>query len=215
MSDKYCISISTFVIILNKLVTTKLFYAWVVFIFQALYRETKLQLEIAHGKIDQLSRIDYTSKQRREFQLGHEASENILSREIDEIIENIKKNCNKLDVLVSKEPAEGARRANIKFRVDQLKTDIRCLQSSHASLKNKSLQRQKHNMEREKLLNTTFTTNAEAAKQNDHTQNLNESMKSTSILIDHALIQNEALGRSNRAIDDILKQGSTMIGEKH
>ena len=70
-------------------------------------------------------------------------------------------------------------------------------------------------MEREKLLNTTFTTNAEAAKQNDHTQNLNESMKSTSILIDHALIQNEALGRSNRAIDDILKQGSTMIGEKH
>ena len=70
-------------------------------------------------------------------------------------------------------------------------------------------------MEREKLLKTTFTTNAEAAKQNGHTQNLNESMKSTSILIDHALIQNEALGRSNRAIDDILKQGSTMIGEKH
>ena len=70
-------------------------------------------------------------------------------------------------------------------------------------------------MEREKLLKTTFTTNAEAAKQNGHTQNLNESMKSTSILIDHALIQNEALGRSNRAIDDILRQGSTMIGEKH
>ena len=159
--------------------------------------------------------MDYTSRQGREFQQGHEASENILNREIDEIIETIKKNCNKLDVLVSKEPAEGARRANIKFRVDQLKTDIRCLQSSHASLKNKSFQRQKHNMEREKLLKTTFTTNAEAAKQNGHTQNLNESMKSTSILIDHALIQNEALGRSNRAIDDILKQGSTMIGEKH
>ena len=89
------------------------------------------------------------------------------------------------------------------------------MQSSHASLMNKSFQRQKDNMEREKLLKTTFTTNAEAAKQNGHTQNLNESMKSTSNLIDHALIQNEALCRSNRAIDDILKQGSTMIGEKH
>ena len=39
------------------------------------------------------------------------------------------------------------------------------------------------------------------------------SSPSTSVLIDHALSQNEALSRSNRAIDDILSQGGLMLGK--
>lgn len=43
-------------------------------------------------------------------------------------INHIDRNCNRLDILINKEPA--ARRANAKYRVDQLKYDLKHVQVS-------------------------------------------------------------------------------------
>ena len=91
-------------------------------------------------------------------------------------------NCERLDVLVQKEPP--ARRHNSKIRVDQLKYDVRHLQSSFQNMQAKQYERERFEREREELMHTKFTTNANAN---------NGSASDTSILIDRALEHNSAL----------------------
>lgn len=107
-------------------------------------------------------------------------------------------NCERLDVLVQKEPP--ARRQNWKIRVDQLKYDVRHLQSSFQTCQAKLYERERMERERQELLHTKFTTNADAANASD-----------TSILIDRALEHNSALQRSNRSVDDLLNHGQSIL----
>ena len=93
-------------------------------------------------------------------------------------------NCERLDVLVQKEPP--ARRHNSKIRVDQLKYDVRHLQSSFQNMQAKQYERERFEREREELMHTKFTTNANAA---------NGSASDTFILIERALEHNSALQR--------------------
>ena len=124
------------------------------------------------------------------------------------------RNCERLDILVAKEPAQGARRANTKFRVDQLKTDTRYVKSSYASLQALLYQRDQNARNRNNLLSMSFTTNAEASIQNElMKEKCENNSESTSILIDRAIAQSNALGRSNRAVDDMLNQGGAMLGK--
>ena len=46
-------------------------------------------------------------------------------------------NCDRLDVLVGKVPAIGGRRENWKIKVDQMKADVRSLQSDYSSFQGK------------------------------------------------------------------------------
>ena len=48
-------------------------------------------------------------------------------------------NCDRLDVLVGKVPAIGGRRENWKIKVDQMKADVRSLQSDYSSFQGLSL----------------------------------------------------------------------------
>ncbi|XP_040575545.1 Golgi SNAP receptor complex member 2 [Lepeophtheirus salmonis] len=121
-----------------------------------------------------------------------------LESRIHQGIQVIHKNIERLDVLVHKEPTN--RRYNAKIRVDQLKSDVRHLQSSTQSIKNKRQSLELESLNRERLLQTKFTTNAAAAGSSD-----------TSILIDRALQQQDGLIRSNKSLDDLLGQGQAML----
>lgn len=121
-----------------------------------------------------------------------------IETEISARINQMLSNCDRLDILVNKEPA--IRRQNAKLRVEQLKSDVRHLSSSHRSYRANLWQRDQRLKEREQLLATKFTTNAAANSGSD-----------TSILIDRALEHNSALKRSHGGIDDLLAQGHAMI----
>ena len=144
-------------------------------------------------------------------------SENLETAESSRLearIKTILSNCDRLNVLVNKEP-QAARRANAKVRVDQLKADVRGLQSAFATFQARRFQTAQDLRDRDTLLSMTFTTNAEAAHAGQTSEiSGRENPDTTSVLIDRAMAQNEALGRSNRAVDDILNQGSSMLGNK-
>ena len=169
---------------------------------------------MAHEKLGELNRIQYNLKQNGDLRSNGKDPDILLTKELETRLENILSNCDRLDMLVTKEPAQGARRANAKVRVDQLKTDVRGIQSSYASIQARRYQRDQELRDRNSLLSMSFTTNAEAAKENGMSAvNGRDNSDSTSILIDRAIAQNDALGRSNRAVDDMLSQGSTMLGK--
>ncbi len=102
--------------------------------------------------------------------------------------------------MVQKEPP--ARRQNWKIRVDQLKYDVRHLQSSFQSSQAKMHERERWERERNELLHTKFTTNADAA---------NGNASDTSILIDRALEHQSGLSRANRGVDDLLNHGQSIL----
>ena len=166
-------------------------------------------LSVADEKMSAANRMRYHSDLANS-DMHH--PETFIMKELGKLLENILINCDKLDILVTKEPAEGARRANVKVRVDQLKADVRCLQSSYASLQARRLHQEQEIRDRNSLLSMSFTTNAEAAKGSKGMINGGDISNSTSILIDRAISQNDSLSRSNRTVDDMLSQGSSMLG---
>ena len=119
-------------------------------------------LSVADEKMSAANRMRYHSDLANS-DMHH--PETFIMKELGKMLENILINCDKLDILVTKEPAEGARRANVRVRVDQLKADIRCLQSSYASLQARRLHQEQEIRDRNSLLSMSFTTNAEAAKE--------------------------------------------------
>ena len=128
-----------------------------------------------------------------------------LVRELQRRVQQIVANCDRLDVLVQKEPV--TRRQNAKLRVDQLKQDVRHLQSSLRALMAKQAQRMQEEQCRGDLLRTRFVSNAEAAAMGGDGGATSE----TSILIDRALEQSAALDRSHRGLDDLLSHGGAML----
>lgn len=123
-------------------------------------------------------------------------------REISARIEHILSNCERLNVLVQKEPP--AKRHNAKIRVEQLKYDVQHLQSSFNGVQASHWERERQQRDREELLKMQFTTNADSS-------NGGTAASETSILIDKALEHNSALHRSNRTVDDLLSHGQTIL----
>lgn len=102
---------------------------------------------------------------------------------------NLTRNCDRLDVLVFKVPI--SQRPNAKMRVDQLKYDIRHLQSA---LQNWQQKKQKRDMEirdREQLLNRRFTSNSE-----------------TTIDLDYSLQQHNSMNNAHQGVDEMIMTGS-------
>merc|ERR1719192_1103093 len=121
-------------------------------------------------------------------------------REISARVEHILSNCDRLDALVLKEPP--ARRQNWKIRGDQLKYDVRHLQSQFQTSQVKLYEREQAERDRHELLHTRFTTNAEAA---------HGDASDTSILIDAALNHQSSLQRSRQGVGELLMQGQETL----
>ncbi|EFN79999.1 Golgi SNAP receptor complex member 2 [Harpegnathos saltator] len=111
---------------------------------------------------------------------------------IEDKINLVNSNCERLDVLCLKGPV--SQRQNARMRVDQLKYDSRHLSAALNSWCNRVMRRQREEAEREALLARKFTSN-------DHVD----------ILIDHTVQHNNNLHNAVHGIDDLLHQGSSVL----
>ena len=91
---------------------------------ESLYHQTSKLMHEIQGSLGQL---EGASKDDPDVHL----IENAIQARIDEILSN----CERLDILVNKEPP--TRRANAKLRVDQLKYDCQHLQASMRNVQNR------------------------------------------------------------------------------
>lgn len=120
-----------------------------------------------------------------------ESIENEIQSRIDAVISN----CERLDVLVHKEPV--GRRQNAKIRIDQLKYDNQHLQAALRIHQHETYRRHQEENEREELLSRRFTHNS--------------SDQDTAIIIDHSLQHNMSLQNAHHGVDDMLKSGSGIL----
>lgn len=122
-----------------------------------------------------------------------------IEREIQARIDSITSNCERLDILIYKEPL--SRRTNGKLRIDQLKYDKVHLQAALDTYRNRKYQRLQEEREREALLNHHFQPN---------------SYGETSIAMDqgqmiYAQKHHDSLQNANRGVDDMLQSGAGIL----
>jgi len=176
--------------------------------FEELHAQAYKILAITRQKLHSLNQFQYSIRYHDEIDSNVKDDEDFLKREINSMIGELDKHCDHLGILAAKQFSEGNRRVNNKYKVDQFKSDIRCIKSSYASLQAWADKKEQEVNNRKSLLNTRFTTNAESAMKVLKVKDTNDS---TSILIDRALAQNESLKFSNREVDNMLNQGSQML----
>lgn len=148
---------------------------------ESLYHQTNKLIQEVQNDLSQLERAT-----------GQNV--HIVENEIQAHIDMITSHCERLDMLVNKEPV--SRRANAKMRVDQLKYDCQHLQAAMRQLQHKRYQREEEDRDRTALLSRKFTPNEQ----------------DTSIEMDHALRHNTQLQNSHRGLDDLLVAGSSVLG---
>ncbi|KAL8586569.1 hypothetical protein ACOMHN_053922 [Nucella lapillus] len=136
--------------------------------------------------------IEEVGRDLGRYEKANEDSAHVVENEIRAQLDHIISNCERLDILVNKEPA--ARRANAKMRVDQLKYDCQHVQAALRNLQHKRHMRSQADQEREALLSRTFTTN-----------------DATSVDIDPALQQHTKMGNAHSRMDEILETGSNIL----
>ncbi|XP_050515629.1 probable Golgi SNAP receptor complex member 2 [Diabrotica virgifera virgifera] len=129
------------------------------------------------------------------FQLLEGSGKNALDIEgdIQQKLDVINSNCNKLDLYTLKVPLD--QRQNAKMRCDQLKYDSRHLQAALAAAQQKRLRREAAANEREQLLNRRFTANPDM----------------TSINIDYAVQHQGSLQNAHRGVDEMLVTGNNTL----
>ena len=89
---------------------------------EALYHQTNRLVQEVQGELGRLERATGDSV-------------HLVENEVQARIDHILSNCERLEILVNKEPP--ARRANAKLRIDQLKYDCQHLQSAMRQLQHK------------------------------------------------------------------------------
>lgn len=150
---------------------------------ETLYHQTNLLVQKTQEKFQNLEK----------YKGNHTDSiEAAIQSEIDTIISN----CERLDILVHKEPL--SRRQNAKLRIDQLKYDTRHLQAALRMYQHEIFKKRQEEKEREELLSRRFTRNS-------------MSEQDTTILIDHSVQHNMSLQNANRGVDDMLRSGSSIL----
>ncbi|XP_025089535.1 Golgi SNAP receptor complex member 2-like [Pomacea canaliculata] len=148
---------------------------------EALYHQTNALIQEVQRD---LGRLERTSEDKVH------TVENEIQTHLDHVIGN----CERLEILVNKEPP--TRRANAKMRVDQLKYDCQHVQAALRNLQHKRYMRAQEEQEREALLSRTFTTNDQ---------------QDTSIYIDPALQHHSRLTSAHKRLDDFIEHGSSML----
>ncbi|KAI8040727.1 probable Golgi SNAP receptor complex member 2 [Drosophila gunungcola] len=105
-------------------------------------------------------------------------------------------NCDRLDVLLFKVPP--SQRQSSKLRVDQLKYDLRHLQTSLQTARDRRQRRMQEISEREQLLNHRFTANSAQPEE-------------TRLQLDYELQHHSQLGNAHRGVDDMIASGSGIL----
>ncbi|OQR73073.1 Golgi SNAP receptor complex member 2-like [Tropilaelaps mercedesae] len=121
----------------------------------------------------------------------HTKDEEELDTFIDHLIERIFSNCERLNILVHKEPA--SRRHLAMQKVDQLKYDARHLKTAQENMRRKREEKRAHERNREELLHRTFRAN------------------DTSIDMDHMLAFHTKAQDANRNVDDLISHGGSIL----
>ncbi|KAL3280610.1 hypothetical protein HHI36_003847 [Cryptolaemus montrouzieri] len=116
-----------------------------------------------------------------------------IEEDIQEKINLINSNCEKLDVYLYKVPVE--QRQNAKMRCDQLKYDSRHLQAALAVAKQKRSRREAAMSEREQLFHRKFEPNPDI----------------TTINMDYSIQHQTSLQNSNRGLDEMISTGVNAI----
>lgn len=105
-------------------------------------------------------------------------------------------NCDRLDVLLFKVPT--SQRPSSKLRVDQLKYDLRHLQNSLQTARERRQRRVQEISDREQLLNHRFTANSSQPED-------------TCLQLDYELQHHSQLGNAHRGVDDMIASGSGIL----
>ncbi|KAH8293641.1 hypothetical protein KR054_002486 [Drosophila jambulina] len=105
-------------------------------------------------------------------------------------------NCDRLDVLLFKVPP--SQRQSSKLRVDQLKYDLRHLQTALQTARDRRQRRMQELSEREQLLNHRFTANSSEPED-------------TRLNLDYELQHHSQLGNAHRGVDDMIASGSGIL----
>jgi len=147
---------------------------------EALYHQTNKMVQDVQN---QLGRLERAGSPEENHQLELE-----LQTRIDQIVSN----CERLELLVNKEPP--SRRATAKLRVDQLKYDCQHLQAAKRNVQHRRYQKEEEERERELLMSRTFGANDD-----------------TSITIDGALQHNASLQSASHGMDEMLNTGSNIL----
>lgn len=121
------------------------------------------------------------------------ADENDIEAEIRAAFDRIVGNCDRLDLMVNKEPP--SRRTTAKIRVDQLKYDCQHLQAALRNVQHRRFQKEEEARERDSLLSKDFTPNE----------------PDTSIMIDAALQHSQRLNSAGQNIDEMIYTGSNVL----
>jgi len=145
------------------------------------YNQTNKLVREVQGRLQQLASIEKENLQEYETQ-------------IQDLLDQIASNCDRLNILVNKEPPQ--KRQNARIRVDQVVYDYRHLLSGFQSYQYKRQAKELEERQREELLNKKFSANTSGE---------------TTIMIDHALQHNTALHDSSRGLDDLLGSGNSII----
>jgi Golgi SNAP receptor complex protein 2 len=147
---------------------------------EALYHQTN---KVVHDIQSQLGRLEraITAEENSDIQ-------NEIQARIDQMVSN----CERLEMMVNKEPP--SRRANAKLRVDQLKYDCQHLQAAMRNIQHRRYQRDEEERERDLLLSRDFTANSD-----------------TSILIDAALTHNHRIHGAHRGVDQLIDTGTNVL----
>lgn len=105
-------------------------------------------------------------------------------------------NCDRLDVLLFKVPP--SQRQSSKLRIDQLKYDLRHLQTSLQHARDRRQRRLQEISEREQLLNHRFAANSTAPSE-------------TCLQLDYELQHHTQMGNAHRGVDDMIASGSGIL----
>ncbi|CAN7989405.1 unnamed protein product [Ixodes hexagonus] len=129
---------------------------------------------------------------RYELATGDDASrmEGVIQDKINQLVDN----CERLSLLVNKEPM--SRRQHAKMRVDELKYEYRHLQAALGNLQRRRLEREEANQNREELLTRTFAPN---------------DSRETSIFIDQSIQFHSRAQDANRNMDELIGSGSNIL----
>jgi len=120
----------------------------------------------------------------------------MVEADISQQLDVIHANCDRLGTMAAKETPH--RRANAKYKVDQLKYDVKHVVAAINNIKAKRFARENEERQREALMATSFTTNDQARSH-------------TSIELDAHLEHNQRMGDTHRQIDDLLGHGNSIL----
>lgn len=110
-----------------------------------------------------------------------------------EQLEQLARHCDRLDVLLNKEPVE--RRQTCRVRVDQIRFDYQTLVKNYDAFRRHLAAQEHEEQQRQELMQRHFTRNSQE----------------TSLLLDNAMRENTSLQGSSQGLDDLLSHGHSIL----